>query len=75
VDKDETKDEIHEAEPFTSNAAWKDMEKTFTVRFKSKDIKKLETTTLAILEFKFELVQYMGECEIADVMLVEKTAN
>lgn len=73
VDKDETKDEIHETEPFTSNAAWKNMEKTFTVRFKHKDIKKLETTTLAILEFKFELIQQLGECDIADVQLVEKT--
>ena len=72
VDKDETKDEIHETESFSSNNAWKTVEKTFTVRFKHKDIKKLETTTLAILEFKFELLQYLGECDIADVQLVEK---
>lgn len=72
ADKDETKDEIHETETFTSNTGWKNVEKTFTVRFKHKDIKKLETTTLAILEFKFELVQYLGECDIADVSIVEK---
>jgi hypothetical protein len=72
VDKDETKDEIHETEPLSSNNTWKNVEKTFTVRFKHKDIKKLETTTLAILEFKFELMQYLGECDIADVQLVEK---
>ena len=72
VDKDETKDEIHETETFSSNSAWKTVEKTFTVHFKHKDIKKLDTTTLAILEFKFELVQYLGECDIADVVLTEK---
>jgi len=72
ADKDETKDEIHEAQTFTSNSAWKDVEKTFTVRFKEKNIKKLETTTLAILEFKFELIQQLGECDIADVQLVKK---
>jgi hypothetical protein len=72
VDKDETKDEIHETESFTSNTAWKNVEKTFTVRFKEKNIKKLETTTLAILEFKFELIQYLGDCDIADVQLVKK---
>lgn len=72
VDKDETKDEIHETESFSSNQNWKSVEKTFTVHFKDKNIKKLETTTLAILEFKFELLQYVGECDIADVQLVEK---
>ncbi len=72
ADKDETKDEIHEALPFSSNNAWKDMEKTFTVRFKEKNIKKLDVTTLAILEFKFELMQQLGDCDIADVQLVKK---
>jgi hypothetical protein len=72
VDKDETKDEIHETEQFTSNTNWKTVEKTFTIHFKDKNIKKLETTTLAILEFKFELLQYLGDCSICDVQLVEK---
>jgi hypothetical protein len=73
VDKDETKEEVHEAEKFTSNLAWKKVEKTFTVHFKEKGIKKLDVTTLAILEFKFELIQYLGDCEIADVSIAEKT--
>jgi len=71
-DKDETHDEMREAQTFTSTAGWKDVEKTFTVRFKEKNIKKLDVTTLAILEFKFELMQQLGECDIADVQLVKK---
>ena len=70
--KDETKEEIHEVEKFTSNTAWKTVEKTFTVHFKEKGIRALDATTLAILEFKFELMQYLGDCEIADVELVKK---
>jgi hypothetical protein len=70
--KDETKEEVHETEAFTSSTTWKNVEKTFTVRFKEKGIKALDTTTLAILEFKFELIQYLGECDIADVQLVKK---
>lgn len=72
VDKDETKEEIHETETLASSDAWKNVTKTFSVHFKNKDIKKIENTTLAILEFKFELVQYLGDCEIADVSIEEK---
>ncbi|MEA3212846.1 MAG: hypothetical protein QOE70_5903 [Chthoniobacter sp.] len=72
VEKDETKEEVKETEAFPSNMNWKAVEKTFTIQFKEKNIKKLETTTLAILEFKFELEQYLGECEICDVVLAVK---
>ena len=34
-----------------------------------KTIKSLDTTTLAVLEFRFELEQYLGTCEIADVQV------
>jgi len=70
------KDEVHEQKEeivnFSSSAEWKKMEKTFTVRFGEKGVRALETTTLAILEFKFRLPQYLGECEIADVKIVPK---
>ena len=52
--------------------AWKPVEKTFTVHFRKKGIRALETTTLAMLEFKFQLTQYLGDCLIADVQLVPK---
>jgi hypothetical protein len=57
---------------FSSSGDWKKVEKTFTVRFGEKGVRQLETTTLAILEFKFRLPQYHGECEIADVQIVPK---
>jgi hypothetical protein len=68
--KDEAHEEIYESEKFSSSAQWKAVEKVFTVRFKDRAIKALDTTTLAILEFKFELDQYLGVCEIADVQVV-----
>ncbi len=70
--KDETKEEINETVTFGSNSAWKTMEKTFTVHFREKGIRALDTTTLAILEFKFQLTQYVGDCEICDVQLIAK---
>ena len=73
VIKDETKEIVLESEKFTSQKAWTKVEKTFQVHFKDKNIKKLDVTTLAMLEFKFQLVQYLGECDICDVKLVEKT--
>ncbi|MEQ1860484.1 MAG: VCBS repeat-containing protein [Chthoniobacteraceae bacterium] len=72
--KDEAHEEIHEVEKFTSSAQWKTVEKTFSVRFRDKSIKALDTTTLAIIEFKFELPQYTGVCEIADVQVMQKPA-
>ena len=70
--KDETKEEVEETVNFSSGTAWKQVEKTFTVHFRQKGIRALETTTLAILEFKFSLTQYLGDCEICDVQLVPK---
>jgi len=67
--KDDTHEEIEVAEPFSSGNEWKRMEKTFTVGFKEHGLKKLGTTTLAMIEFKYVLPQYAGECEIADVQL------
>ena len=67
--KDEAHEEIYEVEKFSNSAQWKTVKKSFTVRFKDKTIKSLATTTLAILEFKFELDQYTGSCEIGDVHL------
>ncbi len=56
-------------ENFTGSGAWKTVEKTFTVGFKEKDVKKLDETTLAILEFKCVLQQFGNDCEICDVQL------
>ncbi|MEO6739597.1 MAG: VCBS repeat-containing protein [Chthoniobacteraceae bacterium] len=67
--KDEAHEEIYEVEKFSNSAQWKTVKKSFTVRFKDKTIKSLAATTLAILEFKFELDQYSGSCEIGDVQL------
>ena len=68
--KDEAHEEIYETEKFSNNAQWKTVKKTFTIRFKDKSIKSLDVTTHAILEFRFELDQYTGSCEIADVQLM-----
>ena len=73
VVKDETKEEVQETEKFTSSKNWVNVQKTFQVHFKDRNIKKMEATTLAMIEFKFSLPQYLGECEICDVQLVEKT--
>jgi len=67
--KDEAHEEIYETEKFSPGTQWKTVKKTFTVHFRDRSIKVLDVTTLAILEFKFELDQYMGSCEIADVQL------
>ena len=67
--KDEAHEELYEVEKFSNSAQWKTVKKTFTVRFKDKTIKSLDATTLAILEFRFELDQYLGSCEIADVQV------
>ena len=68
--KDEAHEEIYETEKFSNNAQWKTVKKTFTVHFRDKTIKSLDVTTLALLEFKFELDQYTGFCEIADVQVI-----
>jgi hypothetical protein len=67
--KDETHEEVNEKETFTSGNEWKAMEKTFTVNFKESVLKKIGTTTLAMIEFKFVLPQYAAECQICDVQL------
>jgi len=67
--KDDTHEEINVTENFTSSNEWKAMEKTFTVSFKERALKKLGTTTLAMIEFKVVLPQYSGECQICDVAL------
>lgn len=72
VVKDESKEEVTETEKFTSSKSWVTIQKSFQVHFKDRAIKKLDTTTLAMIEFKFGLMQYLGECEICDVQLVEK---
>ncbi len=71
--KDETNEQREEAVNFSSSSEWKKVEKTFTVGFREKGIRSLETTTLAILEFKFRLTQYLGDCEITDVKITPKT--
>ena len=67
--KDEAHEEIYETEKFSNSAQWKTMKKSVPIRFKDKTIKALDVTTLAVLEFRFELEQYTGTCEIADVKL------
>jgi hypothetical protein len=72
ADKDETHEIVEVSEPFTNTNAWKAVEKTFTVGFKEHGLKKLDTTTLALIELKFVLPQYSTECQICDVQLVAK---
>ena len=67
--KDEAHEELYEVEKFSNTAQWRTVKKSFTVHFRDKTIKSLDTTTLAILEFRFELDQYAGFCEIADVQV------
>ena len=67
--KDEAHEEIYETEKFSNSPQWKTVKKSFPVKFRDKTIKSLDVTTLAIIEFKFELEQYSGFCEIADVQL------
>jgi hypothetical protein len=69
--KDEGHEEVDVAESFSSSDNWKPVEKTFTVSFKEHALKKLGTTTLAMIDFKFLLPQYTGECQICDVSLTE----
>jgi len=69
ADKNEAHEEVLVTENFTGSGAWKTVEKTFTVGFKEKDVKKLDETTLAILEFKCILKQFGNDCEICDVQL------
>jgi hypothetical protein len=75
ADKDETHEIVEVTEPFTNGNAWKNVEKTFTVGFKERGLKKLETTTLAIIEFKFVLPQYNADVQICDIQLVAKAAK
>jgi hypothetical protein len=70
--KDETNEQQEEPVNFSSSADWKKVEKTFTVHFREKGIRALEETTLAILEFKFRLTPYLGDCLLADVQIVPK---
>jgi hypothetical protein len=70
--KDEIHDEKEERVTFSSSNEWKNVEKTFPVQLQGKGIRNLEYTTLAILEFKFTLKQYLGDCQICDVQLVPK---
>ncbi|MDQ3623967.1 MAG: VCBS repeat-containing protein [Verrucomicrobiota bacterium] len=74
-EKDETKEEVHETAKFGDSNAWSPIEKTFEVRFKEKGVRDLETTTAALVEFKFRLPQYYGACEICDVQLKAKPAR
>jgi hypothetical protein len=73
--KDETHEELHESEKFTGTNQWKTVEKTFTVTFKERALKPLTESTLAVLEFKYTLPQYQGECDLCDVQLVAKAAK
>ncbi len=70
--KDETNEQLNEAVTFSSGTQWAPVEKTFRVGFKDRALKDLDSTTLAIIEFKFNLPQYTGECQICDIQLVEK---
>lgn len=72
--KDETSEQVDESVQFQSNKAWTPVTKTFTVRFKEKNLKDVTATTLAILEFKFDLVHNVGNYSFADVQIVEKPA-
>ena len=74
ADKDETHEIVEVTEPFTNGGAWKAMDKTFTVGFKERGLKKLDVTTLAVIEFKFVLPQYASDCQICDVELIAKPA-
>jgi hypothetical protein len=73
--KDETHEEILESEKFSSSNQWKTVEKTFTLNFKERALKTLTESTLAVLEFKYTLPQFSGECDICDVQLVAKAAK
>lgn len=73
--KDETHEEVNVTAPFSSSNEWKSMEKTFTVSFKERGLKKLAGTTLAMIEFKFVLPQYSADCEICDVRLVPSSSG
>jgi hypothetical protein len=75
AEKNETHEIVQVTEPFSAGGAWKSVEKTFTVGFKERDLKKIETTTLAILEFKFNMPQYSADCQICDVQIVPKAAK
>ena len=68
--KDEAHEEIYETEKFSGGAQWKTVKKSIPIRFRDKTIKILDVATLAIIEFRFELEQYTGTCEIADVKLI-----
>jgi hypothetical protein len=72
IERNETKNEEYIIEPFSSGSTWKVVDKTFTVTFKDGAVKKLDTTTLAVLEFKFNLPQYAADCEICDVQITPK---
>ncbi len=75
ADKNEAHEIVLVTENFAPGGAWKAVEKTFTVGFKERDVKKLENTTLAIIEFKFNLPQYFADCQICEVQLVAKAAK
>jgi hypothetical protein len=73
--KDETHEEVYEKAPFSSGDKWQSIEKTFTVHFKEAGLRKLGTTTLAMIEFKCVLPQYSADCELCDVQLVAVPAT
>jgi hypothetical protein len=75
ADKDETHEIVEVTENFSPGAAWKAAGKPFTVAFKEKNLKKLDATTLALIEFKFTLPQYSATCEICDVKVAVKGAK
>lgn len=75
ADKNEAHEIVLVTENFAPGGAWKTHEKTFTVGFKDRDVKKIETTTLAILEFRFNIPQYTTDCQITDVELVPAAAR
>jgi hypothetical protein len=72
AEKDDTHEIVEVTENFTAGGAWKNVSKSFTVAFKDKNLKKLDATTLGIIEFKFNIPQYSATCEICDVQLVAK---
>jgi len=76
VDRGDVHEEVRVAVPFQAAGAWKDYEKTFTVAFtKEKEVKALEATTLALIDFTFTLPQYGSDCQICDVQLIAKPSR
>ena len=75
ADKNEANEKVHVTENFTAGRRLEDHRENLHRRLQGARLKKLETTTLAILEFKFNLPQYSADCEICDVQIVPVAAK